>query len=391
MMQVGDRIEVQLRRMVHGGLVLAGAATDQRSTVFVRHGLPGESGTAVVTGLRSGGRIVFADLVTPTHASPDRVTARCPVSGPGGCGGCDLQHVALPAQRRLKAEVLADSLRRTGRLDVADVPWDGVVHAVPGDEEGLRWRTRSRFQSGAGGLSMRGWRSRDLIPIPDCPIADVDVVRAAADVGVAGEVAAVASSTGEVVAGPVDALVGERVRERVGEHLLEVSATGFWQVHPGAPRVLTHAVAAGLEVRSGEVLLDLYGGVGLFAAVLGRRDGRVIVVEGDRSAAASARRNLRHLPAAQVHRSAVDRWLAGYQGPADAVVLDPPRSGAGPAVLQQLHRLRPRTVAYVACDPVALARDLRLVLDLGWRLESLQAFDLFPMTHHLECVAVLAP
>lgn len=388
---VGDRIEVRLRKMAHGGVVLAGIVGDERTTVFVRHGLPGESGAATVTGVRSGGRIVFADLIEVHRASPDRVVPGCPVSGPGGCGGCDLQHVALAAQRRLKAEVIADSLRRTAGLEPAEIPWDGIVHAVPGDEHGLRWRTRSRFVSQSGGLAMRGWRSRDLIHIEDCPIAEVDVVTAAAEVSAPGEVAAAATSTGEVVAGPVAALAGERVHERVGEHLLEVSATGFWQVHPGAPQVLTDAVAAALGVRADDVLLDLYGGVGLFAAVLGPQAGRVIVVEGDRSAVASARRNLRHLTAAQVHRSPVDTWLAGYRGSADAVVLDPPRAGAGAAVLKELHRLRPRAVAYVACDPVALARDLRTVIDLGWRLVGIQAFDMFPMTHHVECVVALQP
>jgi tRNA/tmRNA/rRNA uracil-C5-methylase (TrmA/RlmC/RlmD family) len=395
MIRPGDRIEVHLRTVVHGGAVIAAIADDeQRRTVFVRHGLPGERGVAEVTAVRSAGRIIFADLVEVEERSPDRVEAPCPYSGPGGCGGCDLQHVALDRQRSWKAEVLADSLRRIAKLDPTAVPWDQQVHPVPGDLDGLRWRTRGRFLSSDGRLAMQRHRSRQTVLVDDCLITASDVVaaaRAALKAGTTGEISAVAASGGEVMAGSHGSLHGRQVRERVAGTNMHVAATGFWQVHPGAPEALLGVVARALAVRPTDVLLDLYGGVGLFAAVLGPQAGGVHLVEGDRTAARLARGNLAAIGNAQVHCSDVEAWLKRYRGAADAVVLDPPRSGAGAGVIGELHRLQPRAVAYVACDPAAFARDLRTAAELGWRLHRLTAFDLFPMTHHLECVAWLLP
>lgn len=397
MIAVGDRIEVLARHVAHGGSMLAQITGDaQRSTVFLRHALPGESGTAVVTSVRSGGRLVEADLIAVATPSGDRVAAPCRFSGPGACGGCDFQHVSLPAQRALKAAVVADCLRRIARLDLAEVPWDGTVQAVPGDADGLRWRTRSRFAVQSGALAMNRSRSRDLVPIDDCLIADEEVVSAAREAALrlgGGEVLAVHSSGGDIVAGPAGRLGRELVGERVGEHALRVAADGFWQVHPGAPQVLSAAVAGVLQPSRGEALLDLYAGVGLFAAALAPHldGGAIQVVEGDRRAAGLAARNLRGIAGCRVHHRPVRQWLAAHQSPAGLVVLDPPRTGAGGDVLREIHRLRPRAVAYVACDPAALARDLRIMCDLGWSIASLRAFDLFPMTHHIECVAGLAP
>ncbi len=397
MIAVGDRITVRARAVAHGGSMLAEALEDDgRATVFLRHALPGERGTAVVEAVRGHGRLVFADLVEVVESHPDRVAARCEASGPGGCGGCDFQHVALPAQRELKAAVVDDCLRRIARLDPADVPWDGTVHAVPGDDHGLRWRTRGRFAALESGLAMQRWRSAELIPIEDCLITRTAVVAAAAEAAEAsgsGPISAVGSSTGELAAGPPRRMTHRVVHERVGGRRFEVAADGFWQVHPGAPALLTDAVATLLQPRRGESLLDLYAGVGLFAAGLAARleGGSVHVVEGDKGAARFARRNLSGLANCRVHRAPVLPWLQQYRGGADLVVLDPPRSGAGAAVLAELDRLAPRAVAYVACDPAALARDLRTVLDLGWQLDSLSCYDMFPQTHHIEAVALLRP
>ena len=402
MIGVGDRIPVRCRAVAHGGSMLADIPGDaERRTVFVRHALPGEEGEAVVTGVRRRGLLVDADLVVVSRASPDRVAPPCPYSAAGGCGGCDFQHASLPAQRALKADVVRDCLRRIARLDPDALPWDGLVHAVPGDEAGLRWRTRSRFLVAGSGLAMRGRRASRTVPIADCLIAMEDVVsaarRAAADAAATSgvEVWAVRSSTGEALAGVVGSRSGApgTVGEAVGGRVLRVRGDGFWQVHPGAAGALADDVAAVLRPRAGESLLDLYGGVGLFAAALADdlAPGAIHVVEGDAGACAMARRNLAGIAGAAVHTAAVLPWLQAFRGPADLVVLDPPRSGAGGPVLRELHRLAPRAVAYVACDPAALARDLRTVHDLGWRLESLRAHDMFPMTHHVECVAGLVP
>ncbi|NHC46170.1 class I SAM-dependent RNA methyltransferase [Motilibacter sp. K478] len=408
--------------VAHGGHCVA---RHEGRVLFVRHAIPGERVLARVTDGGEGSRFLRADAVRVIEASPDRVEQPCPYAKPGRCGGCDWQHVALPAQRRLKADVVREQLRRLAGLDV---PVE--VEAVPGDSDGLGWRTRVRFAvDGEARLALRKHRSHELVQIDRCRIASpgVDEVgatartwRGAAEVEVvasgAGDRAVLVAPAGRArprLPGPGDLAEGtsvavetpegaERVRgrtwlrERAAGREWRVGAGGFWQVHPGAADTLVGAVMQGLRPQPGETVLDLYAGVGLFAGALAERvgpDGQVIAVEGDRRAVADARRNLHELPQARILDGAVDRVLAvparlGADR-ADVVVLDPPRVGARAKVVGQIAALAPRAVAYVACDPAALARDLALFAERGYVLESLRAFDMFPMTQHVECVAVL--
>ncbi|RCK71542.1 class I SAM-dependent RNA methyltransferase [Desertihabitans brevis] len=375
--------------VAHGGHCVA---RHEGRVVFVRHSLPGELVDVRITDTGHE-RYWRGDAVTVHEASPDRTEPPCPVSGPGRCGGCDLQHVALPAQRRLKAEVVAEQLQRLAGLAV-----DVEVEPVPGDEEGLAWRTRMRYHADTDGvLGLRHHRSHDLEPVPvgGCPISDPrgrpdrtgwepgQVVETAVDT--AGSVSTLVD--GERVSGPA------LLHQRVGDQELAVAADGFWQVHPGAAETLVEAVLEGLAPQRGERAFDLYCGVGLFAVALTRLGVRVWGVESSRSAVAHARRNLATAgdTASRVTAGRVAQVLRRLPERTDLVVLDPPRTGAGGEVVRAVLARRPRRVAYVACDPAALARDLRTALDAGWRLTSLRAFDLFPMTHHVECVALLEP
>jgi tRNA/tmRNA/rRNA uracil-C5-methylase (TrmA/RlmC/RlmD family) len=180
----------------------------------------------------------------------------------------------------------------------------------------------------------------------------------------------------------------------VGERTYLVHAGGFWQVHPAAPEVLGEAVLAALDPRPGEKILDLYAGAGLFAGVLaGAGDlgpAEIAAVESGRTATADAARNLRDDPV-RILTGRVEDVLARGGLAADLVVLDPPRSGAGAAVVTAIAALAPRAVAYVACDPAALARDVATFAGLGYRLTGLRVLDAFPNTQHVECVAALAP
>jgi tRNA/tmRNA/rRNA uracil-C5-methylase (TrmA/RlmC/RlmD family) len=193
--------------------------------------------------------------------------------------------------------------------------------------------------------------------------------------------------------------VTERVTAGDWSRDFRVTGTAFWQVHPAAAATFVQVVLDQLQPRAGERALDLYGGVGLFAAALAERvgpTGAVAAVEGDPRALADARRNLHDLPWVQLHHGPVARLLAPALaglpgGVADLVVLDPPRVGAGEAVIAALCAARPRAISYVACDPAALARDLRTAAGHGYRLTQLRAFDAFPMTHHVECIALLQP
>jgi tRNA/tmRNA/rRNA uracil-C5-methylase (TrmA/RlmC/RlmD family) len=401
-------------------------ARHEGRVVFVRHALPGEWVRARVTAGGPGDRLWRADAVEVLEASPDRVAPPCPYAGPGRCGGCDWQHVVPPAQRRLKAAVVAEQMRRLAGVEVTP-----VVEELPGAPGGLGWRTRVTFSvDGEGRAGLRRHRSSDVLPVDRCLIAhpgvaSVDVLRHRWP-GVTS-VQVVASSVGEraVVVRPenlsesdrrvrlprldpgVSVLVDtdgdrvERVRGRTRVHeessgrRFQVTAGGFWQVHPAAADTLVEAVLAEGRPTDGECALDLYSGVGLFAAALAARVGRngsVVAVEADRRAAADARRNLHDLPQVRLLHGRVDRELAGSGLPrADLVVLDPPRTGAGRQVVEQVTALTPRAVVYVACDPAALARDVSTFAGHGFALASLRAFDLFPMTHHVECVALLTP
>jgi len=374
---------VEVGPIAHGGHCVA--RLDGR-VVFVRHALPGERVRIAVTDTTHNS-FWRADAVEVLEASPDRVERRCPVSGPGRCGGCDFQHVSLPGQRRLKADVLAEQLRR-----LADLDWDGEVEAVTttGTEDGLHWRTRMRYHVDADGRpGLRRHRSHEIEPLPTggCPIAHVDAP------AVTGQRWTPDTELLAVAADPATLLVdgrAERGTVEVTEHAVgrdwQLAADGFWQGHPGAAATLVEVVMDGLRPRAGERALDLYCGVGLFAGALVDAGVRTWGIEWSRAAVEHARRNV---PGARFTAGKVERAVRTLPKRTDLVVLDPPRTGAGKDVIDAIVARRPRAIAYVACDPAALARDLRRARSGGYQVRSIRAFDLFPMTHHLEAVALL--
>lgn len=414
---VGTEVELVVGAVGTGGLCVA--RLDGR-VVFVRHTLPGERVRALVTDGAVGAPL-RADAVEVLEASPDRVVAPCPYAGPGRCGGCDWQHASLVAQRRLKAAVVREQLLRLGGIEV-DLP---EVEELPGARDGLGWRTRVQFHIGPGGRAgFTRHRSHDVVPVDRCLIAAprveevgveaarwqgaaaVEVVASALDRAVvvtAGrgdvavpDLAAAASVLSGRRTGATEAVRGRPgVREEALGRVWRVSGSGFWQVHPAAAEHLTAAVLDALQPREGESALDLYCGVGLFAGALAPlvgAGGRVTAVESDVAAARDARHNLTDLPAVEVLTGRVEEVLltTGLRR-ADLVVLDPPRSGAGPEVTRWVCSLRPRRVAYLSCDPASLGRDLATAREHGYPLAALRGFDAFPMTQHVECLALLEP
>lgn len=424
---LGRRLELLVGPVAHGGHCVA--RYDGR-VVFVRHALPGETVLAEVTEDR-GGSFCRADAVEIRQASPDRVERRCRYAVPGGCGGCDFQHVSLPAQRELKAAVVAEQLSR-----LAGLHWPVTVRPLDGGD-GLGWRRRVRFAVGpAGEIGLRAHRSHAVVPIASCPIGAPGVGNAAAlrtDWPGLAELEVAVDDRDETVelahrpqqtrhsnqhgqrgqrgqrrgkpdrrARPVldtEQLAGpSELRYTVAGRQFAIRPTGFWQTHPRAAEVFTETVLRAADPRPGDRVLDLYAGSGLFTAALAEAvtgSGRVLGLEADPGAVTDAGVNLADLSTAEVRRAPVDARsvtaAADELGSPDIVVLDPPRSGAGREVIAAILASAPRVVVYVACDPAALARDVRFALDAGWRLAGLDAFDAFPMTHHVECVAVLRP
>lgn len=402
--EIGESITIEVGNPVAGGQCIA--RFDGR-VVFVRDALPGEQVVATVTGYGKGGAFLRADVSEVVIASPDRVNPPCPIAKE--CGGCDWQHASLPAQRALKATVIVDALTRTGGItEIAGRPVAEAVSVKTASsqaddplgtapDDGLHWRTRMRYAIGSSGqVGLRAARSHRIIPASDCPLA-VAELSAAIPVAIEGRrdqrppraLIAAHSNTGQT-----EQTLNERdhslLTEQVRDREFQVELTGFWQVHPVAPTLLVDHVMELAAPELGDHVLDLYSGVGLFAAFLGEAvgiTGRVDAVEGDKAAVALARRNTSNVEPVNHHCSSVDSWIARRGQPADVVVLDPPRAGAGAKVVADIVRLAPRTVVYVACDPVALARDAKTFANLGYDLVELRAFDLFPMTKHVESIA----
>jgi len=377
-------MRLRVERVAHGGYCVA---HHEGQVIFVRHTLPGELVDAEVTKAGKKNRFLFADAVRIIEPSPHRVAPPCPVSGPGGCGGCDWQHVGLSEQRRLKAAVINEQLSRLGSVPNADVD----VHPVPGDNDGLEWRTTVRYAMATDGATgFRKHASHEIQPVDRCLIA----TPALQDAGTNFDQSQ-ASTKGEVLV--IDTMDGVVVspekptrRMAVGRRW-QVPATGFWQVHPGAADSLVAAVLA--EIAGRTRLWDLYCGVGLFAGAAALDDPKRLIeaVESYPAAVASAKINLQHLAGVTVHQGDVTRWLHAGPGRLDpeSVILDPPRKGAGERVLRAINSSTCTQIVYVACDPSALARDVATLLRWDWTLDKVTGFDQFPMTHHVEAVATL--
>lgn len=396
----GHDLVLEIGPAVHGGHCLA--RHDGR-VVFVRHAIPGERARVRVTERRRRG-YWRGDAVEILTASPDRVPSVWPEAGPGGVGGGELGHVALPAQRVWKRDVLADALTRIGGF-AADDPLISAlaVRPVDGDVTGLATRTRIELTVDAGGRAgMHRYRSHDVLALHEMPLAVPEIAALGLferswPAGV--RLDAVAPSDGD----PLVLVDGRpwrggrtHVRERVEMadrvERYRLAASGFWQVHRGAPALLARAVLEAAHVGAGAHVVDAYSGAGLFSLPLARavgEQGDVLAVEADEQAGRDARRNAHGLPQLRLLTVQVDKALAELESAPDVVVLDPPRSGAGTAVIGRIADLATPRLVYVACDPAALARDLRFAVEHGYRLESITGYDLFPHTHHVEAIAIL--
>jgi tRNA/tmRNA/rRNA uracil-C5-methylase (TrmA/RlmC/RlmD family) len=381
---------VEIGPIAHGGHCVA---RHEGRVIFVRHCLPGERVMIRVTD-DSQARFWRADAVEVLEPSAARVSPRCAIAGPGLCGGCDFQHVALPAQRLLKAQVVAEQLDR-----LAGIRWCGEVEDISTAEtaDGLGWRTRMRYHVDADGKAgLRVHRSHEIVALPElgCPLAAPGTPTVVDQQWPPNaELLAAGGASGQALYLDASLMLGSaELVERAAERDWLVAADGFWQVHPKAADTLVAAVLVGLDPHPGEAAVDLYCGVGLFARALADRGCAVWGVDSDRRAVQSARRNLADVAnRVRLSTAAVDRRLAALPKRTELVVLDPPRAGAGRDVIQALITRRPRAIAYVACDPAPLARDLATAAALGYQAASIRAFDLFPMTHHVECVAILQP
>ena len=389
----GDVLEVLIEKVAHGGHFIA---RHGGAVIFVRHAIPGERARITITSTSAS--FNRGDVIEVLEASPDRVIAPCSFAHRNGCGGCDFQHISLDRQRGLKADVITEQFSRIASMD--------VVVRVEEVAEPLHWRTRLIATTNREGkLGFFASRSHNVIAVDDCLIAvkSMNIHELAArrwkpDVRV--EVSASSNKERTIALSPKNGEEKARltegnqiVHEEVKGKTLEVSQNSFWQSHVNAPNVLTDVVIDFAQLVEGDHVLDLYGGVGLFTSSMVERvgsSGSIDLLEGSKSATADAQRNFTNNPNVKIHLGDVAKLLPRMSH-ADVIVLDPPREGAGKIVIAEMSRLRPRAIVYVSCDPASLARDSAYLEAHGYSLSTIRAFDLFPMTHHVECVALYRP
>lgn len=383
-LKVGDRITVEIGPVAHGGHFIA---RHKGQVVFVRYGITGEEAIVEITSVSS--KLARGDAIEIIKPSKDRVVPPCKYAVPGGCGGCDFQHIEISAQLEFKRSVIREQFSRLGRIEI-DLD---VVAVEP--KNGLNWRTRMDFAISKNGKpGLYSARSKEVTEIDKCLIAveaiNDDVMFSRnwkgddrLEVAVSSSGEKNVSRGGRSISGPT------QLHEVVGEHTYEISPTSFWQSHSAAPKVLTKLVMDLLALRPGDQVCDLYGGVGLFTAPMAEDVGdigKVHLIESSHRATQDALKIFDKQKNVQVHSGRVEQKLPLINR-VDVILLDPPRTGAGEMVVKQMMAKKPRTIVYVSCDPASLARDAKQLEEGGYHLNHMVGFDLFPMTHHVECVA----
>lgn len=382
-------VTVTTERAIAGGDALA--HLDDGRVLFVRGALAGERVDVAVTEERRDW--ARGDVVTVHEPAPGRVEPPCPQRR-AGCGGCDWQHVARTEQPPAKLSIVRDALRRTARLDDVEITWAG---SVPTSGYRTTLRVVGTDDARAG---FRMQRSHRTVPAAGCLVAHPALAELLDDlvvppglevtlrvsVATAERVAFWRHGRGEVVGLPPDVTVGRSaaISEQVAGRTLRVSAPSFFQSGPAAAELLAGSVGRLAGPMAGRRVLDLYGGIGVFAATAAADAAEVVVVDSSSSAVADARHNLRQRKAS-VLRSDAARWRARRRS-FDVVIADPPRSGLGQAGVEAVVSAGAPTLVLVSCDPVSLARDARLLAGHGFGIELVEALDPFPHTHHVETV-----
>lgn len=375
--------------MAHRGEAIA---RHNGKVVFVAYGIPGEEVEVVIERNKRdymAGRV--EQVVSP---APQRVEPPCPYFGQ--CGGCQWQHIEYGYQLELKAQVVADQLRRIGGFQ--DAPVRPTLPSV----SPWGYRNHARFtedRHGNLGFITRG--KRRFLRIDRCLIMDPRINDALARFqerfpGIHQLAVRVGVRTGQLLIHPD---LNDRdppletgqpyYEEELCGYRFRISAASFFQVNTLTAEVMTQLIAERLELSPNDVLVDAYAGVGTFARIFAERVRLAIAIEESSAAIRDARHNLRDVPNVLIYEGKVEDVLPTLEMEADAVILDPPRIGCHPKALEALLRLAPPRVVYVSCDPATLARDLAVLHHGGYELREVQPVDLFPQTYHIEAVATL--
>lgn len=389
-------LQLEIEKVAHGGIFVA---RHLGRVVFVSHTAPGEVVRAKVFEDK-GGSFCRAETIQVLEPSDRRVPHIWKEAERLGAGGAEFGHLKLDYQRELKTDVLEEALSRMAGIQIR-VP----VLPVPGDDltNGLNYRTRIQLHVSEEGIAgPYKERTHQVVPVKSLPLAVLEINELGVHLKNWQDVKRIEISTAST--GGIQWLIDKKVKgdkkltERALGRSFRISSGGFWQVHKGAAELLAAEVlelAIGLDPAANN--LDLYGGVGLFSGALATKFGKsltITTVESSKVATSDATANLVDLAKHKAVAAPVEGFLKaqikqGLDLANATVILDPPRAGAGRAVIDQLIFLKPKKIIYVACDPVSLARDLKQLLASGYKLETVRAFDLFPHTHHFETIASL--
>lgn len=388
-----DTIEIRIEKVIYGG---HGLGRVEGQAVFVPFTAPGDLVRARVTERAKG--FLRAEVVERLESGPGRRDAPCEYFG--ACGGCQLQHMTYEAQLAAKGEFVRDAIERIGRMPV---PNEIVVRGAPEHEFGYRVRATAHVvQMEVGTLfGFFSGKSHRVVDIVRCPlfVPELDsawiAARAAAESVAQARTVELAAGDGDAAAQPPVPGVGRGpVATTVGGVKYSYGPGEFFQINRPLVEALVTAATGGMS-DAGGVALELYSGVGLFTIPLSRRFAKVVAVESSREAVGFALANACVNGAANIEvvGAPVERWLRSpglAPGVVSLALLDPPRSGLGAKSVRDLVRLAPRSIVYVSCDPSTLARDLRVFVDGGYRLDAIEAIDLFPQTFHVETIATLS-
>lgn len=405
-----DLFELELTGMAHGGSALG---RHEGRTIFVPYAIPGERITARI--VQDKGRFARAQGVTLLDPSEARVTPRCPHFGPGRCGGCQWQHIDYAAQLEFKQQVVIDQMERIGGFR------DVIVHPTLPSPDPWQYRSHVTFHvTEDGRLGFVATDDEHVIPIEECHIIRPELLdlfyaldlseisnltRVRLQVGTEPEERMILISTADNAPPEIEtdvpasisllfeddqpmSLIGSsHVHYTIKGRVLQVTAGGFFQVNLPQAETLVNLVLDRLNLQGGESVLDLYAGVGLVTAFLAERAGLVTSVESYSPAVADADANLADFDNVELIEGSVEDVLPELQGPFEAAVLDPPRTGMETSALDALMALAPRKIVYVSCDPATLARDAKRMAAKGYQLRDVQPVDMFPQTFHIEAVA----
>ena len=381
---IGDIITLNVGNIANGGHFI-GRHNDQ--IVFVRHSLTGERANVKITAVNS--KFAFGDAIEIIKKSKDRVTAPCKYAHPEGCGGCDFQHIDPIAQLNLKKIVIQDQFKRIAKIEINPeiISKDSL--------KGLNWRTRLNLAiSENKKLGLRAHKSNKIIEIDECLIAVEGINKSKIfnekwenedniKISYSSDNDMNISQLGKNISGP------DKLNEVVDDNKYYISPKSFWQSHKNAPRFILEQVLKFANIKEGERVCDLYGGVGLFTLPISKilgENGEVHLIEVNRVCIADATEMFADVKNIFIHHGTVEQKLGSIKK-INTIILDPPRNGVSKQVINQMIEKKPQTIIYVSCNPSTLARDTKILTDNNYTLTNIVGLDLFPMTHHVECVA----